>query len=526
MEQKYPQADHGWPGQVAPGRLLTGLYLLSLLVLVLAAALVDGPWDVDGSYYFLVARNLAQGRGLTVEAIWHFFQPPSSLPQPAGDLWMPLPSLLMAPALLFGSTFRFAQAAQVLLAALLPLLSFRFARDAGASLPWAALAGLLTTFAGIVTLHWVDSDCYTAYALVGGAALYAMGRAESGPRWLLPAGLLGGLAALTRNDGLLLLFVLWATAFLFSRHRRTAFPWKMLLGGTALFLLPVLLWYGRNVLLFGQPTPIPLSFLLTLRDYRHLLAYRPQADWAAFWGQGLGALLSVRLSALKAALTVLAGDFQLWELLPLLLTLLLLRRRPLLWPAFFYLGVLLLALVGAFPLLVLHGTWSRSLPAFLPAGYASVALGLEHLAEGLSRRLAPQPPRRVHIPLLALMAAIALLVGLVAGSRQLETVRSNPSLWQEVGDWLRQHTPAGTVVMAQDPMAIVLYGERPAIGIPYEEPPRLLEIARQYGVKEMVLVGRFSGLWPETLCRLYAGESVPPFTLLWEEGEVRIYRVE
>ncbi len=510
----------------APWWLLPCLYLLSILVLVVAASQVAGPLDIDGSYYFLAARNLAQGRGLVVEAIWHFFQPPTSLPQPAGDLWMPLPSLLMAPVLLFGSSFRFAQVAQVLLAALLPFLSFRFARDAGASLPWAALAGWLTAFAGVVTVHWVDSDCYTAYALVGGAALYTMGRAERDPRWLLPGGLLGGLAALTRNDGLLLLPVLWASAFFFSRHRRTPFPWKMLLLGTALFLLPVLPWYGRNILLFGQPTPVSLPFLLTMRDYRQLLAYRPQADWAAFWEQGLDALLSARLSALGAALIVLAGDFQVWEIVPLLVAALSLRRRPPLWPAFLYSATLLLALVGAFPLLALHGTWSRSFAAFLPAGYAGVALGLQRLAEGLSRRFVPHMPRRAHAPLLALAAAAALLVGLVAGSRQLEAVRSNPVLWQEVGNWLRQNTPTGVAVMAQDPMAVVIYGERPAIGIPFEDPPLLLQIARQYGVQYMVLAGRFKGLWPEALRRLYEGETVSPFTLLWEEREIRVYRLE
>lgn len=514
------------PTRTTPRWLLPGLYFLSVLVLAAVAVQVKGPLDIDASYYFLAARNLAQGRGLVVEAVWHFFQPPASLPQPAGDLWMPLPSLLMAPALLFGSNFHFAQVAQVLLAALLPLLSFRFARDAGVSLSWATLAGLLTAFAGVVTVHWVDSDCYTAYALVGGAALYAMGRAERDPRWLLPGGLLGGLAALTRNDGLFLLPLLWASALFFSRYRRTPFPWKMLLWGTALFLLPVLLWYGRNVLLFGRPTPVSLSFLLTMRDYRQLLAYRPQADWGAFWGQGLGALLSARLSALGAALTVLAGDFQVWGLVPLLVAALSLRRRPPLWPAFLYPAVLLPVLVGAFPLLVLHGTWSRSFTAFLPAGYAGVALGMERLAEGLSRRFTPDAPRRAHVPLLALAAAAALLVGLVAGSRQLGAVRSNPVLWQQVGDWVREHTPPDAAVMAQDPMAIALYGERPAVGIPYEEPPLLLQIARQYGVRYVVLVGRFKGLWPETLRRLYEGEAVASFTLLWEEGEIRMYRLE
>lgn len=501
-----------------------GLFLLAILVLGFIAYKVTGPLDVDGAYYFLVARNLAQGRGMVVNALWHFFHPTGDLPQPAGDLWMPLPSLLMVPPLYFGSSFRLAQVVQVLLGALLPLLACHIAREEGAPWPWAVLAGLLAIFAGTVTVHWVDSDSYTAYALVGGTALYAMGRTTQDDRWFIVAGLLGGLAALTRNDGVLLLGVLWLQALLISRRQRRRPPWRPLLLGTGLFLLPVLGWSLRNLATFGRPTPVSLAFLLTMRDYSDLFAYRPQPHWEAFWQQGWTTLLATRRDALGASLTVLAAYVQIWGLVPLLAIALTIRRWPRLWPAFLYLAGLFLALNGCFPLLVLHGTWSRSLNAFLPAGYACVALGLSRVVARLLRWRPQLPPRLAGHTFVAITALAIVLTGGSAMALQLESAREHPATWQQIGHWLQAHSTPDEVIMAQDPMAVLLYGERRAIGIPQEPLPQLTEVAQRYNVTKVVLVGRFQGLLPEALQELYAGAtSQGPFTLLWQEGEIQIY---
>lgn len=505
--------------------LFPAVYLVSVLVLSLAAGLVPGPLDVDSAYYLLLARSLAQGRGLVVDAMWHYFQPTTAFPQPAGDLWLPLPALLIAPAMWLGPTFRHAQLAHVLLTALLPLLALRIARDEGTALPWAGLAALMTLFAGTVTVHWLDTDCYAAYALVGGAALYAMGRGARNPRWLTAGGALGGLAAITRNDGLLLLAILWLAAFLFHRHNRQPFPWKALLLGTALFLLPPGLWALRNILVFGQPTPVSLAFFLSMRDYRELFTYRPQADWAGFWQQGLFHLLSVRATAVVASLTVLLGDLQIWGALPLLLLLFRLRRRPALWPAFLYLGLLFLALNGAFPLLVMHGTWSRSLNAFLPTAYAGIGLVLCRIVERLLRWRSSWPACLVRLVLVLPAAALVIGVGATAMWIQLQGVRGHPQTWQRIGDWLRQNSEPHEVIMARDPMAAALYGERRAIGIPYEEPPLLLDIARTYGVRKIILEGDPNRLTP-TLRDLYiGGSSQGPFVLLWKEGAIQVYEL-
>ncbi len=507
-----------------PWWVAIGLYVASALLLGWLAWQVRGPLDVDGAYYLLIARSLAQGRGLAIDAMWHFFHPAAGWPQPAGDLWMPLPSLLMVPGLLFGETFRHAQAVQVLLAAFLPLLAYRIAREQGASLPWAVLAGLATLFAGTVPVHWVDTDCYTAYALVGGTALYVMGRAHRDPRWLVAGGLVGGLAALTRNDGVLLLAVLWLAAILFSRRSRQRLPWRPLLLGTALFLLPVLSWGVRNMLVFGQASPAPLTFFLTMRDYRELFAYLPQSDWGAFWQQGWGSFFSLRFESLRASLTILAQDFQVWGLAPLVGALFGLRRRPGLWPALLYVLALLLVLNIFLPFLVIHGTLSRSISAFVPAGYACISLGIDRLVQRLLRWRPGLPARLVQGTFVGLSAVLLILVGLSAASVQLQAVRGHPETWHQIGDWLRQNSTADEVIMAQDPMAILLYSGRRSLGIPFEEPSRLREIARNYDVSKIVLVGRAYDLLSQPLQDLYAGAaSSGPFVLLWREGEIQVY---
>lgn len=515
--QAPPQRSPWWP--------YLATYLIGVLVLALLAAQVPGPLDIDSAYYLLVARNVAAGKGLVVDAVWRFTAPAASWPQPAGDVWMPLPSMLMAPALLLGTTFRHAQAAQVLWAGLIPLLALRIAREEGAPWPWAGLAALFALLAGTATIHWVDTDCYTAYAVVGGAALYAMGRGRQDARWLAAAGLLAGLAAVTRNDGVLLLGVLWLAALCFACRGRRGIPWKWILLGTAAFLIPWGAWTARNLIVLGRPTTAPLALFLTLRDYEHLFRLQPQADWAGFWHQGWNTFFALRWEALQASLVVLAGDFQVWGLLPLAGIALGLRRRPALGPAFLYLLVLFLTLVAAFPLLVVHGTWSRSLAAFLPTGCAGVALGLHQGTARLCRWRPALPRRLLHGTFLALGALLVAFAGLTAAGAQLQTARTHPQTWAEVGGWLKENTAPEEVIMAADPMAVLLYGERRAVGIPNEEWPVLAAAAQQYAVTRIVLVdGR--GLTP-TLAALYAaGTSREPFTLLWKQGALQIYGLD
>src|SRR5512138_3424197 len=72
------------------------VFLVALVVRAWAATQVTFPRPEDAAYYVGVARNLVEGHGLTTDAIWSFQTPPLSFPRPAFEVWLPLPSFLMA----------------------------------------------------------------------------------------------------------------------------------------------------------------------------------------------------------------------------------------------------------------------------------------------------------------------------------------------------------------------------------------------------------------------------------------------
>src|SRR5512141_1386100 len=76
---------------------------------LLARQLVFPPLD-DPAFYIQTARNLAAGRGLVIDVIWNYFTPFNSVTHPSHEIWMPLPSILMAGSIkLLGDTLLAAQ---------------------------------------------------------------------------------------------------------------------------------------------------------------------------------------------------------------------------------------------------------------------------------------------------------------------------------------------------------------------------------------------------------------------------------
>ena len=55
--------------------------LVALVVRIAAASLVPFPIPEDTAYYYGVARNLVEGRGLVSDAVWTFQTPPLIAPR-------------------------------------------------------------------------------------------------------------------------------------------------------------------------------------------------------------------------------------------------------------------------------------------------------------------------------------------------------------------------------------------------------------------------------------------------------------
>jgi len=112
--------------------ILSAVSIFAIAVVVRAwfASQIPFPALQDAAYYFGVARNLIEGRGLVSDAIWSYQTPPLVFPRPAFEVWLPLPSLLAAiPMAVAGATFAASQVSAVVVGALVPVLAWRLAAD-------------------------------------------------------------------------------------------------------------------------------------------------------------------------------------------------------------------------------------------------------------------------------------------------------------------------------------------------------------------------------------------------------------
>jgi hypothetical protein len=111
---------------------ITALALFAIAAVVRGIAATFVPFAVpeDTAYYWGVARNVVEGRGLVSDALWSYYLPPLVIPRPAFEIWLPLPAFLALPAMaLLGTSFGAAQVSSVMVSSLVPVLAWRLAAD-------------------------------------------------------------------------------------------------------------------------------------------------------------------------------------------------------------------------------------------------------------------------------------------------------------------------------------------------------------------------------------------------------------
>src|SRR5689334_9037452 len=79
-----------WWRRLPTGRRdVLALVALGLLARGLTAALLRHPGYLDAAYYYAVARNVAQGRGLTEDFIITYLTAPAHVTHPSNLWWLP-----------------------------------------------------------------------------------------------------------------------------------------------------------------------------------------------------------------------------------------------------------------------------------------------------------------------------------------------------------------------------------------------------------------------------------------------------
>jgi len=529
------------------------LFFLALAVRLSAAWLLTGPTYMDTAYYAVGARRLAGGAGFDEPFLWHYLDDPAGLPHPGFLYWMPFPSLLAAPlAILIPGSFFALQLPFAVLSALFPLVAYRLAWKITDRRRSARLAGVLTIFSGFFFPYWTLPETFTPFAVFGSVALWLVGRETQGAGdnrrregWLahLLAGLLVGLAHLTRADGVLLLPVVALGPLISSptRNKQQATSdeprssrlvvghWSLVIGYWLLVILGYLLvmgpWFLRNLALIGAPLSPAGTKTLWLRVYDDLFCYGCDLSLSSYVAWGWGNILHSKLNALWINFQRLLAEDGLIFLLPFILVgFYRLRRRPVFILSSVYLVLAYLLHSVAFTFPGPRGGFFHATAAVLPFLFTAGAEGLEVAVRWAGRR------RRWNLRQAQAVFATATTVGSVILSvyvmaMHLPAWRDAGAVYRDVAAWLdAQHGPDAPTVMVGNPPSFHYYSGVPAVVVPNGGVQTVLDVCERYGVDYLVLDSNR----PDPLDALYEGRVSHPRlaqAVTFEDGRVVVWRV-
>ncbi len=506
------------------------LALVGLLVQGFWALQLDYPSYTDAYYYATNGQRLAQGYGFTEQIIWVYLDDPAGLPTPSHTYWMPLASLLAAAGYLIHDSFRGAQLFFWLLAGLLPLLTAAIVVWLGGQRWQFWLAGLLTAAGGFYAHFLSQPSTFAPFAWAGGGCLLALAIANrdltgfkqaqlanlSGLKWWLLAGLLAGLAHLTRADGLLLLAV---GGLIWLRQWRSGGALAALLIGYGLVMGG---WLLRNGLVLGTPLPTSGTQTIFLTSYADIFAYGRSFDLAHLLAWGWPEIIRSRLDGLSVALQtfvavsgyIVLTPFVIWGWLYVAR-----QKGARLAPMSWYALALLLAMSLLFTLPGSNGGLFHSSTALWPWCMALAAIGLDRAVAWLAlrrRNWRPEEARRVYAGIFVL-AAFGLS-GLVGLSRGPGVVASEAEVYGEI----RELLPETAVVFAGDAPALHYHTGLPALSAPNEPPDVLLAMARRYQATHLLL----DSSPPPALADLYHGTIISTAIQLTAEiDNLRLYEL-
>jgi hypothetical protein len=375
------------------------------------------------------------------------------------------------------------------MAASLPLLAYRTSLRLTADPQLAMQAGVIAAFPGFYLPFNVTVDAFVLYAVLGTLTFWLIATERGGGsagRWFA-AGMAGGLAALARADGMLLIAVAGFAAIRGDGRRWVRLG--LLLGGSLLFAGP---WWARNLSVAGALVNPGSSGLLWMTSYDDLFSYPADLLEPGRWLQaGLGPLLSARWDALRWNAARLIAENGLVFLGPfMLIGAWKHRAQPIIRLTFVYLGLLLILMTIVFPFIGPRGAVFHSSTAAMPVLIALAPAGLREAIEWAGRRRGWNLAQaRTVLGGAAVMLAIALTGGMFilrvvrpAGSGQ--GWGAGAATYRAIGDQL---TGDLARVAVNNPPGFSLVTGREAVVIPNGAPSTLEHVVERYAVGWVVL---------------------------------------
>ena len=463
---------------------------------------VAGPGYTDVFYHINAANRLVTGQELTDPYYWTYIGATDKLPAPSHLYWMPLTSLSAAVGMWLLNAPNSYTAAQLLFSLMfagLVLVGFWCGAYLGGTRRHMWVAGLVTLFSGFFVRFWGAIDTFAPYALAGSLSLVFLGlsnRAESKPQrtsiYAILGGAFAGFAHLTRADGVLLVIVGWAAlgwSLLFNRSEKQMGFWRLLSQGVALtlgYLVVMLPWFLRNLNVLGTPMPLGGTQTIWFTSYDDLFNYPPLATPLTLFANGISDFAASRWLALTNNLGTFVAVEGLIVMTPLMLVGLWHQRcTEFLQPFWIYVVGLHLAMTFVFPFPGYRGGLLHSAAALIPFWAALGVVGLDTVVDWIARRRRRWKAQSAKAVFSVGLVFVAVLLSLMIG---LPT-RVPPQLGSPLDQALVQQLPPDARVMINDPAQLYYFTGLGGVVLPNEAPDVILEIARKYNVKYVVIEG-------------------------------------
>ncbi len=485
------------------------VFSLALIARAVAASAVPFPIPEDTAYYVAVARNLIDGHGLVSDALWSYQTPPLEVPRAAFEIWLPLPTFLIAiPMALLGPSYRVAQIVPIAVGALVPVLAWRLAADvaterglpAGRARTLAVGTGVTAAVELPLVLHSTLADSTMVFAALALAACLLMVRLTRDPLptgrldlRLVGLGLLLGLAALTRNEAALLALV-WVGLAWPSRQR------LRLIGVPAAVGLAIFApWAVRDWLVFGTPLPgQALANALSVSGF-DIFAYQDPPTLGRYLAQGPARLLEMRVDGIGHNLfsVLLIPSFPIGMLglagLPWF------GRGHALRPLLLFSAVTFALTSLAFPVATTWGTFLHAAGPVHVLLLVSCLLVLDAFIVRVGRFRGWTNPVAWLGPALTASVALLFSLGIASfGGQSGQIERRYAALSAQLTAAGLPLSGLGPVI-SDFPIWLAAAERTPTLGLPDEPPESVLALAQRFGAHYLVLSRGDHGRWPGVL---------------------------
>jgi hypothetical protein len=494
-----------------------GLFVVALLARVVVASVIVFPKPEDTAYYVGVARNLIEGRGLVTDALWSFATPDLTIPHPAFEVWLPLPTFLAAiPMAFLGTTFQAAQVSSVLMGALVPVLAWVLAWDIaaerglapGRARTVAVGVGLTTAVYLPLLLNSALPDSTMPFTVFVLGACLLMTRIARDPRGgrltdprLIGLGILFGLGALTRNETAWMALI-WAGIAWFSTTAPPAVRLRLIGVVAVVALLVFAPWAYRNLTVLGTPLPGGAATNALYLSGFDIFAWHDRPTLARYLAIGPAALLELRWVGLTHNL------FNVLVFLGLPMSLVGLGGLPWIWRSFAIRPLLLISVITflftslVFPAATQWGTFLHGAGPVHVLLVVSGLFALDTLIAWIGGKRGWTNPVAWLGPALGIFGSVLFSVALLSSfaSGSAGTARVFDELAVRMAAAGHPLDASAGPVITNFPIWLAETQRIPTLALPDEPPSDVLDMARSFdGARYLILIQPQGKHWPTDL---------------------------